>query len=105
AGRWQVSGVFDLHEARFADGTLDLVRQSCSYLDTEPGLAEVFADAYRANVPKDRIVPARMALYVLNDRMKFWEFFGRPERRATWLEGHTFRSWTQRYLDAILGLL
>jgi len=30
-GRWHVSGLFDLHEARFGEGTLDLVRQACSY--------------------------------------------------------------------------
>ena len=104
-GRWRVSGLFDLHEAHFGDGTLDIVRQACSYLDTEPNLAQVFIEAYRSNVDRRRIVPERMWLYVLNDRMKFWAFFAQPERRADWTRGKTFREWSGRYLDAIVKLL
>jgi Ser/Thr protein kinase RdoA (MazF antagonist) len=104
-GRWRVSGLFDLHEAHFGDGTLDIVRQACSYLDTEPELAQVFIEAYRSNVDRRRIVPERISLYVLNDRMKFWAFFAQPERRADWTRDKTFREWSGRYLDAIVKLL
>ena len=104
-GRWCVSGLFDLHEARFGDGTLDIVRQACSYLDTEPELAQVFIEAYRSNIDRSRIVSERMSLYVLNDRMKFWAFFAQPERRADWTRGKTFREWSGRYLEAIVKLL
>jgi hypothetical protein len=90
---------------RFGDGTLDIVRQACSYLDTEPRLAPVFIDAYRANIDGGRIVPERMILYVLNDRMKFWGYFARPEHRAKWTLGTTFGAWTGRYVNALMKLL
>ena len=99
-GAWRVSGLFDLHEARFADGALDVVRTACSYLDTEPELARVFRDAY--GKPLD---PARMTLYVLNDRLKLWGYFSRPGIDAEWLRGKTFRGWAHRYVDGILKLL
>jgi hypothetical protein len=92
--------LFDLHEARFADGALDVVRTACSYLDTEPELARVFRAAY--GKPLD---PARMTLYVINDRLKFWDYFSRPEINAEWLRGKTFRQWAQRYVDGVLALL
>jgi hypothetical protein len=99
-GRWRVSGLFDFHEARFSDGALDLVRSACSYLDTEPAMARVFREAY--GKPLDS---RRMLLYVINDRLKLWEYFTRPTHKADWLEGHTFRSWVQRYADGILALV
>jgi aminoglycoside phosphotransferase (APT) family kinase protein len=99
-GRWRVSGLFDFHEARFADGTLDVVRQACSYLDTEPALAQVFVEAYGR-----RIDAGRLALYVINDRLKIWEYFTQPETNADWLRNTTFRGWTQRYMDALCALL
>ena len=99
-GRRRVSGLFDFHEARFADGALDLVRAACSYLDTEPELARVFRDAY--GKPLDA---RRMTLYVINDRLKIWEYFSRPEAPIDWLKGKPFRPWAQRYVDGILNLL
>lgn len=99
-GRWRVSGLFDFHEARFADGALDLVRSACSYLDTEPELARVFREAY--GKPLDA---GRMMLHVLNDRLKIWGYFSRPGVNADWLKGKTFRGWAQRYVDGILALL
>ncbi len=102
---WRVGGVFDLHEARFGDGALDLVRQACSYLDTEPALARAFVEAYDARHDRDPARRERMPLYVINDRMKFWAFFNRPGKRAAWAEGKTFRGWTTRYMDGLLSLL
>jgi aminoglycoside phosphotransferase (APT) family kinase protein len=99
-GRWRVGGLFDFHEARFADGTLDIVRTACSYLDTEPELARVFREAYGKPLE-----PARMTLYVLNDRLKLWEYFTRPAHPADVLKGKTFRGWVQRYLDGVLALV
>jgi hygromycin-B 7''-O-kinase len=94
---WRVGGVFDLHEARFADGALDVVRQACSYLDTEPALAGVFV-AHCGVVPP----PACLPLYVIHDRLAIWGFFA---ARADWAKGKTFRSWAQRYVDGIAALL
>ncbi|MEI9993153.1 MAG: aminoglycoside phosphotransferase family protein [Rhizomicrobium sp.] len=99
-GRWRVSGLFDFHEARFADGALDVVRVACSYLDTEPALARAFVQAY--GKPLDA---ARMTLYVLNDRLKIWGYFSHSDVDADWLRRKTFRGWSQRYVDGVLELL
>lgn len=104
-GAWRVSGLFDLHEARFADGALDIVRQACSYLDTEPALAGVFVGSYLERVADDPRIEQLMPLYVINDRMKFWAFFAQPDNRAEWTKGKTFRGWAQRYMDGMLALL
>ena len=100
-----MSGLFDLHEAQFGDGARDLVRQACSYLDTEPELATVFVDAYLANVTADARIADLLPIYVMHDRMKFWQFFSRPEARAEWTVGKTFRGWAERYVDGLLGLV
>jgi hypothetical protein len=42
---------------------------------------------------------------VLNDRLKIWEYFSRPEHSVEWLRGKTFRQWAQRYVDGVLKLL
>lgn len=99
-GGWRVSGLFDLHEARFADGALDIVRTTCSYLDTEPELAQVFLESYGKSLPT-----TRLPLYILNDRMKFWGYFTQPNVDAEWLRGKTFRGWTERYVDGLMALL
>lgn len=100
AGAWRVSGLFDFHEARFSDGALDVVRSACSYLDTEPELASVFRAAYGR--PLDA---GRMQLYVLNDRLKIWDYFTRPGVDAPWLKDKTFRPWAERYVEGVLGLV
>ncbi len=102
---WRVSGLFDLHEARFGDGALDLVRQACSYLDTEPELAAVFVDSYLQRVVPDANIATLLPLYVVNDRMKIWEFFTRPDARATWSNGKSFREWAERYVNGLLMLV
>jgi aminoglycoside phosphotransferase (APT) family kinase protein len=102
---WRVSGLFDLHEARFGDGALDLVRQACSYLDTDPAQARVFVDAYRSRMPDDPTLGERLPLYVANDRMKFWGFVTQPGAVAEWTKGKTFRGWAQRYMDGMRALL
>jgi len=105
AGAWRVSGLFDLHEARFADGALDMVRQACSYLDTDPELAGVFVDRYLESTASDPQLRELMPFYIVNDRMKFWAFFTRPDARAEWTKGKSFRVWLQRYIEKILELL
>ncbi|HEV2650248.1 MAG TPA: hypothetical protein VGU69_03240, partial [Rhizomicrobium sp.] len=102
---WRVAGLFDLHESHFGDGAFDLVRQASSYLDTDPHLAKVFVDAYRARAPVDPSIAERMPLHIVNDRMKIWQFFTQPGARADWTERKTFRGWAQRYMDRILELL
>lgn len=93
------------HEARFGDGALDIVRQACSYLDTEPDLAHVFVDAYLERVSHDPRLRHLMPLYIANDRMKFWSFFAKPSARVAWTEGKTFRGWAERYVDRLMRLI
>jgi len=102
---WRVTGLFDLHEARFGDGALDLVRQACSYLDTEPALARVFVQRYFERVPRDPRIKELLPLYLINDRMKFWTFFANPASPAPWTKGRTFGGWAEPYLDALLALI
>jgi len=100
SGAWRVGGLFDFHEARFADGALDIVRAACAWLDTEPELAGIFRHAY--GLPLEA---RRMTLYVLNDRLKIWDYFTRPGAEAPWLRARSFRPWAERYVDAILRLV
>jgi hypothetical protein len=81
------------------------VRQACSYLDTEPALAGVMIDSYRAHAGLAREIAALMPLYVINDRLKLWSFFSRPPSPAAWTQGVTFRAWCGRYVEKILALL
>jgi len=104
-GKWRVSGLFDLHTAHFGDGALDLARQACAYLDTEPALARVFLDAYRAAMPPDPTLGERLPLYVLCDRLIIWSYFARPGAEVPWLQGKNFRGWSEPYVDAIRRLL
>ena len=102
---WRVSGLFDFHEASFGDGALDLVRQACAYLDTQPPLARVFIDAYRARAPRREDLDALMPLYVVNDRLKIWDYFKRPGAPPLLPKDETFREWAGRYHDAVLSLV
>jgi aminoglycoside phosphotransferase (APT) family kinase protein len=104
--RWRVSGVFDLHESRFGDGASDLCRQLCTYIDhREDNAAQEFLSAYRQRTSDDPTIKDRMPLYIVNDRMKFWEYFTRPEVDAPWLAGKTFQGWAQSYIDRTIELL
>ncbi len=104
--RWLVSGIFDLHESRFADGASDLCRQLCSFIDhREDKGAREFLAAYRRKMGDDPSIKDRMPIYIINDRMKFWEYFARPGVDAPWLEGKTFRVWAWSYIDRIGELL
>ncbi len=102
---WRVSGLFDLHEAQFGDGARDVARQTCGYLDTDPELAGVFLDSYLRHVGGNANIAELLPLYVINDRMKFWGFFARPDARAQWTVGKTFRGWAEPYVTRVLGLL
>ncbi len=102
---WRVSGIFDLHEAHFGDGALDLVRQTCAYLESEPPAASTFVSNYLRLLPPDPRLTELMPLFVLNDRLKLWEYFSRPGMNATWQQGTNFRTWAGRYVDGLQRLL
>lgn len=80
---WRVAGIFDLHEA----------------------MADQFVRSYLEFVELGESVNRLMPLYVVNDRMKSWEYFSRPEASAKWQEGKTFREWSSRYVRAVLEVL
>lgn len=103
--KWVVSGVFDLHESHYGDGAADVVRQACSYLDTDAALAKTFLEVYRSGAGDDPSLAERLPLYVVQDRIKFWGYFTRPDTLADWTKGRTFRRFAQRYVDRICALL
>jgi hygromycin-B 7''-O-kinase len=98
--RWQVSGVFDLMQAHFGDGEVDLSRQVASYLDEDSQLAGAFFEAYRTHTSLRPGFARRFPIYMLLDRAIVWEFFQRPHRRRWrwWPPEWTFRQWVEPYL-------
>jgi hygromycin-B 7''-O-kinase len=54
-GGWSVSGVFDLKEALFGDGELDLVRQLAAYMEeADLSLAESYLSGYQKTLNSDQ---------------------------------------------------
>jgi aminoglycoside phosphotransferase (APT) family kinase protein len=104
-GAWRVTGVFDFHTARFGDGARDVVRQACAYLDTEPELARVFVEAWRAGGGDSAGLAPWLPLYVASERVSIWSGFVRADARPPWSRGHTFRSWSEPYTEALAALL
>lgn len=102
---WRVSGVFDLHTARFGDGAYDLLRQACAYLDTENALAQTFVDAYRKAAQDPSDPSPWIPLYGINERLALWQAFVRADARPAWGQGKTFRDWAEPYLTEILARL
>ena len=81
------------------------MRQTCAYLDTDRDSARAFVDAWRAGGGGDADLSAWMPLYVISDRVIFWQFFLRPDERPSWSQGKTFREWAEPYLEGMMGLL
>jgi hygromycin-B 7''-O-kinase len=102
---WGVSGLFDLHTARFGDGAYDLVHQTCAYLDTEPELAKVFIDAWRDGGAGDVDVRPWAPLHLTRNRLGLWLFFSRPGTPPAWSRGRPYRAFAERYLARMLELL
>ena len=104
-GAWRVGGVFDLHTARFGDSARDVVRAACAYLDTETELAQAMIEAWRAGGGDAAGLGPWLPLYVASERSSIWAAFVKRDARPAWSAGHTFRSWTERYLDQLAALL
>ena len=81
---------------------MDLVRQTCAYLDTDPPMADWFVRSYFDHVRRDESIRHLLPLYVVNDRMKHWEYFSRPEAPAKWRHGKAFCGWGGGYVKAVL---
>jgi aminoglycoside phosphotransferase (APT) family kinase protein len=104
-GAWRVGGLFDFHTARFGDSARDIVRSACAYLDTEPELARVMIAAWRAGGGDTVGLDPWLPLYVASERSSIWAAFVKADARPRWSIGHTFRSWTERYLEQLAALI
>jgi hygromycin-B 7''-O-kinase len=106
-GHWRVSGVFDLMEALFGDGELDLVRQLAAYMEEEDlTLAQAFLDGYQKDASVRPGAKQRLALYMAYDRVLVWEYFHRPENASTWwYEEKTITDWVGPYVAKLATLL
>jgi hygromycin-B 7''-O-kinase len=104
-GAWRVGGLFDFHTARFGDSARDLVRAACAYLDTEPELAPVMVEAWRAGGGDAAGLAPWLPLYVASERSSIWSGFVKRDARPAWSAGHTFRSWAEGYLERLAPLI
>jgi hygromycin-B 7''-O-kinase len=99
---WRVSGVFDLMEAFFGDGEVDLARQTVQYTEADPALAAAFVRRYRELMPVRPGFGERMRVYLLWDRLVVWEYDQRPEQAGAWTGGQTLRAWLEPILEACM---
>ena len=105
--QWVVSGVFDLMEALFGDGELDLARQLAAYME-EPdlALATSFLAGYQRDVALRPGAAERLRVYQLYDRLVLWDYFHRPELVAQWWYGtETLQNWVESYLAKLQQLV
>ncbi len=87
---WRITGVFDLGEAYAGDGEYDLARLGCWYARMSPDVLRAFIDGYAAQRPLREQFADRIALYVLADRLIFWEY---GQRNKIWFKpGVTLRA-------------
>ncbi len=95
-GGWRVTGVFDLGEAYIGDGEYDLARLGCWYGRKSSETLRAFVDAYAAARPLRDAFAERIALYILADRLIFWEF---GQRNKMWFkEGMTLRAFAEPFM-------
>jgi hygromycin-B 7''-O-kinase len=97
---WRVSGIFDLLEAFFGDGEIDLSRQTVQYMEADPELAQAFVRQYLELRPVRPGFGERFVVYLLWDRLVIWEYFQRPERETPWKSGLTLRAWLEPIVEA-----
>jgi aminoglycoside phosphotransferase (APT) family kinase protein len=101
---WRVSGVFDLMEAAFGDGEMDLSRQTAAYLDEDRELARMFLSTYLGLRPPRPGFEERFPVYMLRDRLIIWEYIQRPGMESMRDREHTLQGWAEPY-TASLGTL
>lgn len=103
---WRVSGLFDLMEALFGDGELDLARQLTAYIEEDLSLARAFLVGYQKASSLRPGANKRLALYIVYDRMIVWEYFHRPEYlHMWWYDAKSPQAWIESYLAKLDSLL
>ena len=101
---WRVSGIFDLMEAFFGDGELDLSRQTVQFMHEDPELAQAFVRRYLELRPVRPRFGERFRVYLLWDRLVVWEYFQRPEHETPWPSELSLRAWLEPVLDQCASL-
>ena len=102
---WRVSGVFDLMEASFGDGEMDLSRQVARYLDEDVELAREFARAYLGHRAPRPGFAERFPVYMLRDRLIIWEYFQRPGIKPWWDPELTLKGWAEPYTASYAAVM
>ncbi len=102
---WRVSGVFDLMEAAFGDGEMDLSRQTAAYLDEDGELARAFLRTYLGLRPPRPGFADRFPVYMLRDRLIIWEYIQRPVGEPRRDQRPTLREWAEPYTSSLEALL
>lgn len=99
AGKWKVSGVFDLMEAYFGHGEADLARIYTRFIENDrKDLAEAFINNYAEMVGTDiKAVKHRLPAFLVMDRVIVWEWIQRPANNLS--EPYNFRAWMSRYFQ------
>ena len=98
---WRVTGVFDVGEMYIGDGEYDLARLGCWYGRKNPAILRAFIDTYAAARPLRDGFGERMALYVLADRLIFWEY---GQRNKIWFkDGVTLRAFAEPFVQMALA--
>jgi hypothetical protein len=100
ASGWRVRGIFDLMEAFFGDGEIDLSRQTVQYVQEDPALAEAFVRRYLELRSRRPGFGERFLVYLLWDRLVVWEYFQHAGRETPWQSGLTLRAWLEPILAA-----
>lgn len=93
AGRWRVTGVFDLMGCCIADGEYDLARFFSAHVVDRPELAREFLAAYAGVRGLRSGFAERFRLYLVTDRLILWEY---GQRCRLWFPpGLGFRAWAE----------
>ena len=100
-GNWRVNGIFDLAESYIGDGEYDLARSGAWYWQRlGPVGLQGFVQAYTARRPLRPGYEQRFPLYMLQDRLIFWEY---GQRNKMWFRpGLTLRAWAAPAVEITL---
>jgi Ser/Thr protein kinase RdoA (MazF antagonist) len=100
---WRCSGVFDFFEWLIGDAERALVRPALWYADTCRPAATAFLGAYHAARGLRPGAAARLSLYVLADRLIFWNFG--HSQAAWWAPDAPFRPFLEPAVVQITDLV
>lgn len=99
AGKWNVTGLFDLMECYFGDGEVDLSRYTNVHIKERPEKARRFIEGYLSKVKTPRTgLRERLAVYMLWDLLIIWEYEQRNVRGSA---NTTFRQWAEPHIDPL----